>query len=107
MLARLLVVVATAACAACSTAPTRHTEAVPELRVSGLVVEQLRISGGVSDDEVLALSARVGLRAVSAAAGRALVWGPSEIHPLHPERTDWTATDGLGSIKASGLSPAE
>ena len=71
------------------------------------MVERLRSSGGVSDDEVLALSARVGLRTVSTASGRALVWGPGEIHPLHPERTDWTATDALGSIKASGISPTE
>jgi hypothetical protein len=61
----------------------------------------------VSDDEALALSARVGLRTVSASSGRALIWGPSEIHPLHPERTDWTSTDALGSIKAAGLIPAE
>jgi len=94
-------------CAACSTAPTRRTEGVPELRVSALVVERLRASGGVSDDEALALSARVGLRAVSTTAGRALVWGPTEIHPLHPERTDWTATDALGSIKAAGIVPNE
>ena len=85
----------------------RHTEPVPDLRVSALVVERLRASGGVSDDEVLALSARLGLRAVSAASGRALVWGPAEIHPLHPERTDWTASDALGSIKAAGVTPAE
>jgi hypothetical protein len=91
----------------CSSAPVRRTEPVPDLRVSALVVEQLRASGGVSDDEVLALSARVGLRTVSAASGRALVWGPSEIHPLHPERADWTATDALGSIKAAGVKPAE
>ena len=71
------------------------------------MVERLRASGGVSDDEVLALSARVGLRAVSTTAGRALVWGPTEIHPLHPERTDWTATDALGSIKAAGVAPTE
>ena len=71
------------------------------------MVERLRASGGVSDDDVLALSARVGLRAVSAASGRALVWGPSEIHPLHPERTDWTASDALGSIKAAGVAPTE
>jgi hypothetical protein len=61
----------------------------------------------VSDDEVLALSARLGIRAVSAASGRALVWGPSEVHPLHPERSDWTATDALGSIKAAGVPPTE
>lgn len=85
----------------------RHTEPVPDLRVTALVVERLRASGGVSDDEVLALSARLGLRAVSAASGRALVWGPTEIHPLHPERTDWTATDALGSIKAAGVTPTE
>jgi len=103
-LASLLVLAATAAC---STAPTRRTEPVPDLRVSALVVERLRSSGGVSDDEVLALSARVGLRTVSSASGRALVWGPGEIHPLHPERTDWTATDALGSIKSSGISPTE
>lgn len=85
----------------------RHTEPVPDLRVSALVVERLRASGGVSEDEVLALSARLGLRAVSAASGRALVWGPTEIRPLHPERTDWTANDALGSIKAAGVSPTE
>jgi hypothetical protein len=85
----------------------RHTEPVPDLRVSALVVERLRASGGVSDDEILALSARLGLRAVSAASGRALVWGPTEIHPLHPERADWTATDALGSIKAAGVTPTE
>jgi len=92
---------------ACSTAPTRRAEPVPDLRVSALVVEQVRASGGVGDDEVLALSSRVGLRAVSSASGRAQVWGPSEIHPLHPERTDWTATDALGSIKAAGIPPTE
>jgi hypothetical protein len=91
----------------CSSAPVRRTEPVPDLRVSALVVEQLRASGGVSDDEVLALSARVGLRMVSAASGRALVWGPTEVHPLHPERADWTATDALGSIKAAGVKPPE
>src|SRR5215468_9348794 len=91
----------------CSSAPVRRTEAVPDLRVSALVVEQLRASGGVSDDEILALSARVALRTVSTASGRAQVWGPSEIHPLHPERTDWTATDALGSIKAAGIVPNE
>ena len=107
MRSRVLVVAATVALAACSTAPTRRTEPVPDLRVSALVVEHLRGSGGVSDDEVLALSARLGLRAVTEASGRALVWGPAEIHPLHPERTDWTATDALGSIKAAGVPPGE
>ena len=71
------------------------------------MVERLRASGGVSDDDLLALSARVGLRAVSAASGRALVWGPTEIHPLHPERSDWTATDALGSIRSAGVAPTE
>jgi hypothetical protein len=104
--ARLVVALA-AACVACSTAPVRHTEAVPELCVSALVVERLRASGGVSDDDVLALSARIGLRAVSATSGRALVWGPTEIHPLHPERSDWTATDALGSIRSAGVPPTE
>jgi hypothetical protein len=80
---------------------------VPDLRVSALVVEQLRVSGGVTDDEVLALSARLGLRGVTAASGRALVWGPSEVRPLHPERSDWTATDALTAIKAAGVAPAE
>ena len=89
----------------CSSAPVRRTEPVPDLRVSALLVEQLRASGGVSEDEVLALSARVGLRTVSAAAGRALVWGPTEVHPLHPERTDWTATDPQDAIKAAGVQP--
>ena len=72
-----------------------------------MVVEQLRGSGGVSDDEILGLSARVGLRAVSTVSGRALIWGPTEIRPLHPERSDWTATDALGSIKAAGVAPTE
>ena len=80
---------------------------VPELRVSALVVERVRSSGGVSDDEVLALSARLGLSTVSSASGRALVWGPTEIHPLHPERTDWTASDALGAIKSAGVAPTE
>ena len=71
------------------------------------MVERLRASGGVSDDEVIALSARVGLRTVSGASGRALVWGPTEIHPLHPERSDWTATDALGTIKGAGVAPTE
>jgi len=105
--ARLVVAAIAAGCAACSSAPVRHTEAVPELRVSALVVEQLRASGGVSDDEVLALSVRLGLRAVSVASGRALVWGPTEVHPLHPDRSDWTATDALGSIKLAGVAPTE
>jgi len=80
---------------------------VPDLHVSALVVERLRASGGVSDDEVLGLSARLGLRAVTASSGRALIWGPFEVHPLHPERSDWTATDALGAIKAAGVAPAE
>ncbi len=71
------------------------------------MVEQLRTSGGVTDDEVLALSARLGLRGVSATSGRALVWGPGEVRPLHPERTDWTATDALTAIKAAGVNPGE
>lgn len=78
-----------------------------DLHVSALVVERLRASGGVSDDEVLGLSARLGLRTVAASSGRALVWGPFEVHPLHPERSDWTATDALGAIKAAGVAPAE
>ncbi|HZJ54989.1 MAG TPA: hypothetical protein VFD38_12685, partial [Myxococcaceae bacterium] len=85
----------------------RRTEPVPELKVSALVVERLRSSGAVSEDEVLALSGRLGLHTVSSASGRALVWGPTEIHPLHPERSDWTATDALGAIKAAGVAPAE
>ncbi len=91
----------------CAGAPTRRTEPVPDLRVSALVVERLRGSGGVSDDEALALSARLGLRTVAAASGRALVWGASEIHPLHPERSDWTATDALTSIRAAAVAPTE
>ena len=92
---------------ACAGAPTRRTEPVADLRVSALVVEQIRASGGVSADEVVALSARLGLRTVSGAAGRALVWGASEVRPLHPDRSDWTATDALTSIKAAGVAPAE
>ena len=80
---------------------------MPDLHVSALVVEQLRSSGGVSPDEVLALSARLGLRSVTAASGRALVWGASEVRPLHPERTDWTATDALTVIRAAGVLPAQ
>lgn len=91
----------------CAGAPTRRTEPVPNLRVSALVVERLRGSGGVSEDEALALSARLGLRTVAAASGRALVWGASEIHPLHPERSDWTATDALASIRAAAVAPTE
>jgi hypothetical protein len=75
--------------------------------VSGLVVEQLRSSGGISPDDALALSARLGLRTLAAASGRALVWGPAEVHPLHPERSDWTSTDALLAVKAAGVSPAE
>jgi hypothetical protein len=71
------------------------------------VVEQLRSSGGVEPDEVLALSARLGLRTVGGASGRALVFGPSEVRPLHPERSDWTATDALGAIHAAGVPPTE
>jgi len=56
---------------------------------------------------VLALSARLGLRTVAGASGRALVWGPGEVRPLHPDRSDWTATDALGSIRAAGLAPTE
>ena len=91
----------------CAGSPTRRTEPVPDLRVSALAVEQLRVSGGVTDDEVLALSARLGLHAVTAAAGRALVWGPGEVRLLHPERTDWTANDALTAIKAARIAPTE
>ena len=80
---------------------------MPDLRVSALVVERLRASGGVSDDEVLGLSARLGLRAVAGASGRALVWGASEVRPLHPERNDWTATDALATIRSAGVAPTE
>ena len=71
------------------------------------MVEPLRTSGGVGDDDVLALSARLGLRTVTTVSGRALIWGPSEIRLLHPERSDWTATDALTLVKAAGLTPAE
>ncbi|MGZ3480736.1 MAG: hypothetical protein ACXU81_10330, partial [Myxococcaceae bacterium] len=71
------------------------------------MVEPLRTSGGVGDDDVLALSARLGLRTVTTVSGRALIWGPSEIRLLHPERSDWTATDALTVIKAAGLAPTE
>jgi len=91
----------------CAGAPSRRTEAVPDLRVSALVVERLRASGGVSDDEVLALSARLGLRTVAGASGRALVWGAGEVRPLHPERSDWTATDALTTIRSAGVAPTE
>lgn len=91
----------------CAGGPTRRTEPVPDFHVSALVVEQLRGSGGVSGDEALALSARLGLRTVAAASGRALVWGASEIHPLHPERSDWTATDALASVRAAAVAPTE
>lgn len=104
-LAPLVIAAGLALC--CAGAPVRRTEDVPDLRVSALVVEQLRASGGVSADEVLALSARVGLRAVTVASSRALVWGASEVRPLHPERSDWTATDALTSIKTAGVSPSE
>lgn len=91
----------------CAGGPVRRTEPVAGLRVSALVVEPLRTSGGVADDEVLALSARLGVRAVTTVSGRALIWGPSEIRVLHPERGDWTATDALTLIKAAGVPPAE
>ena len=93
--------------AGCAAGPTRHAEAPSTLRVSALVVEQLRTSGGVEPDEVLALSARLGLRTVAGARGRALVWGPSEVRPLHPDRNDWTATDALASIRAASVAPTE
>ena len=93
--------------AACASTPVRRTDPVPGLRVSAVVVEPLRTSGGVSDDDVLALSARLGLRAVTRISGRARVWGPTEIRVLHPDRADWTATDALTVIKASGVAPAE
>lgn len=91
----------------CAGTPTRHVEPVESLRVSALVVEPLRTSGGATPDDVTALSARLGLRAVSTISGRALVWGPSEIHPLHPERTDWTATDALLQLQSSAVPPTE
>ena len=91
----------------CSGAPTRRTEPVPGLRVSALMVEPLRTSGGVADDDALALSARLGLRTVTTVSGRALVWGPSEVRVLHPEHSDWTATDALTIVRAAGLAPPE
>ena len=91
----------------CASGPTRHVEPVESLRVSALVVEPLRSSGGATVEEIAALSARLGLRTVADASGRALVWGPSEIHPLHPERTDWTATDALLLLQASAVPPQE
>jgi hypothetical protein len=99
--------IAAALALGCASTPTRRTEAVSDLHVSALVVEQLRSSGGVTPDEVLALSARLGLRSVAAASGRALVWGSSEVRPLHPERNDWTATDALTVIKAAGVPPGQ
>jgi len=93
--------------AGCASGPTRHVEPVESLRVSALVVEPLRSSGGATVEEIAALSARLGLRTVADASGRALVWGPSEIHPLHPERTDWTATDALLLLQASAVPPQE
>jgi hypothetical protein len=92
---------------ACSGAPTRRTEAVSGLRVSALMVEPLRTSGGVGEDDASALSARVGLRTVTTVSGRALVWGPSEVRVLHPERSDWTATDALTIVRAAGVLPTE
>ena len=62
--------IAAALALGCASTPTRRTEAVSDLHVSALVVEQLRSSGGVTPDEVLALSARLGLRSVAAASGR-------------------------------------
>lgn len=104
----LLTLVLTAALAmGCAATPSRRTEPLADLRVAALVVEQLRNSGGVTADEVLALSARVGLRTVAGAAGRALVWGASEVRPLHPDRMDWTSTDALTSIRAAGVAPTE
>jgi hypothetical protein len=91
----------------CASGPTRHVEQVESLRVSAVVVEPLRTSGGATSEEVGALSARVALRTVTATSGRALIWGPSEVHPLHPERTDWTATDALLQLQASAVPPAE
>jgi hypothetical protein len=91
----------------CAGQPTRQVESVESLRVSALVVEPLRSSGGATPEEVAALSSRLGLRAVVAASGRALIWGPSEIQPLHPERTDWTATDALLQLQASAVAPTE
>ena len=92
---------------ACASGPTRHVEPVESLRVSALVVEPLRSSGGSTPEEAAALSARVALRAVGGTSGRALIWGPTEVHPLHPERTDWTATDALIQLQASAIPPAE
>jgi hypothetical protein len=82
-------------------------ESVDSLRVSALVVEPLRTSGGVPAEESIAFSDRLGLRAVATASGRALVWGPREIQPLHPERPDWTANDALTSLRAAAVAPAE
>jgi hypothetical protein len=77
------------------------------LRVSALVVEPLRTSGGVPDEEASALSARLGLRTVASASGRALVWGPREVRTLHPERVDWTANDALASLRVAAIAPGE
>lgn len=91
----------------CAGAPARRVEPIESLRVSALVVEPLRTSGGVPAEESSALSDRLGLRAVASASGRALVWGPGEIRPLHPERADWTANDALTSIRAAAVAPTE
>jgi hypothetical protein len=82
-------------------------EPIESLRVSALVVEPLRTSGGWPSAESSALSDRLGLRAVASASGRALVWGPGEIQLLHPERADWTANDALTSLKAAAVAPTE
>jgi hypothetical protein len=91
----------------CAGAPARRVESVESLRVSALVVEPLRTSGAVPAEESIAFSDRLGLRAVATASGRALVWGPREIHPLHPERPDWTANDALTSLRAAAIAPTE
>jgi hypothetical protein len=91
----------------CAGAPARRVEPIESLRVSALVVEPLRTSGAVTAEESIAFSDRLGLRAVASASGRALVWGPGEIQPLHPERTDWTSNDALAALRAAAIAPTE
>lgn len=89
----------------CGSVPVTTQSSVDStLRVSAVVLEPVQ---GVASGDTSALGQRLTAVTLAAVSGDALVWAGSEVHMLHPDRMDWTATSAVPLLRAADIRPEQ
>ncbi len=99
----LLAFLATAS--ACTSVPvTTEARLDSAARFTALVLEPVR---GAATDDAAALGQRLTAVALQAVGGEVPVWDPSEVHLLHPEKHDWSASSAVPLLRAADIRPEQ